>query len=108
MKDFESSWEAEAEHGGGGQDGAVPGSGGVHHTGGGGGDQGYSQPHQVRYIMYPHQILILFHETPEAEFLDEIQTKEFSSLLFIVTSTDFYLFKPTQPLATSLTPFPIV
>ncbi len=42
--------------------------------------------------------------SPEAECLDEIQTKvkEFFSLLFTVTSTalprDFYFFKLTQPL----------
>ncbi len=45
----------------------------------------------------------------EAEFLDEIQTKisrEFSSLLFTVTSTalpwDLYCFKVTQPLTVSV------
>ncbi len=39
--------------------------------------------------------------TPEAEFLEEIQTKVFSFLLFTVTSAalpwDFYFFKLTQP-----------
>jgi hypothetical protein len=41
----------------------------------------------------------------EAEFLDEIQTKQFSSLLFTVTSSafrwDFYFFKLTQPFTVS-------
>jgi hypothetical protein len=50
---------------------------------------------------------LLLSVSPEAEFLDEIQTKpsEFSSLLFTVASTalpwDFYFFKLTQPLTFS-------
>jgi hypothetical protein len=43
---------------------------------------------------------------PEAEFFDEIQSWEFSSLLFTVSSTalpwDFYFFKLTQPLTVSV------
>jgi hypothetical protein len=51
----------------------------------------------------------LWSTTTEAELLDKIQTKvlrEFSSLLFTVTSTalpwDFYFFKRTQPLTVSV------
>ncbi len=51
---------------------------------------------------------MLSSTSPEAKFLDEIQTEksyEFSSLLFTVTSTafprEFYFFKLTQPLMLS-------
>ncbi len=52
-----------------------------------------------------NSLVWLSDKSPEAEFLDEIRTKFFSSLLFTITSTallwDFYFFKHTQPLTIS-------